>query len=110
MTHVELQTTPQFEEWDKSSKDFLDEQVRHEETLKNGCHIVVRARKIAEDKVSVFFGTYGPDGRVIKEQTEIRDGLTCAKDALDFAADKAKRHAGGGAGAPDDNHHQATPI
>jgi len=47
---------------------------------------------------------------VIKEHTEIRDGLTSAKEALDFAADKAKRHAGGGAGAPDDNHHQATPI
>jgi hypothetical protein len=110
MTDVELETTARFQEWDKSSENFLDEQARHEETLKNGCHIVARARKIADDKVSVFFGTYGVDGGVIKEQTEIRDGLTCAKDALDFAIDKAKRHAGGGAGAPDDNHHQATPI
>ncbi|CAI3788534.1 hypothetical protein AHFPHNDE_02210 [Pseudomonas sp. MM227] len=110
MTDVELETTKQFMEWEDSSANYLDEQVRHEETLKNGCRIVVRARKIGEDKISVFFGTYGVDGRVIKEQTEIRDGLTCAKDALAFATDKAKRHAGGGAGAPDDNHHQATPV
>jgi hypothetical protein len=112
MTDLKLEHGDVFSQWERppSHEDHSDDEARHAETLKNGCHIVVRARKIDKEKVAVFFGTYKADAGLIKEQVKVREGLTCAKDALDFGKDEAKRYAGGGGGAPADNHHQATPI
>ena len=81
-----------------------------EKILDNGCHIDVRARKLADGKIAVFFGTYKPDGRLIKESIKVREGITSLKDGVEFGVDEAKRHAGGGGGASLDDHHQATPI
>ena len=112
MTDLQLKHGEVFSQWDRpvTHEDHASDEERYEETLKNGCHIMVRARKVDANKIAVFFGTYRPDGSLIKEMVKIREGITCAKDGMDFGKDEAKRYAGGGGGAPADNHHQATPI
>lgn len=116
MTDVKLATSELFTEWDRAPthedyahENYVDTENTWPQTLDNGCHIWVRARKINDKVVEVFFGAYRPDGAVIKEMVKKRENVSC-KDAVAFGKDEAKRYAGGGGGAPVDNHHQATPI
>lgn len=81
-----------------------------EKILANGCHIDVRARQSPSGKIEVFFGTYKPDGKLIKESIKVRESIASLKDGVEFGIDEATRYAGGGGGASLDNHHQATPI
>lgn len=112
MTDSKLAHGNVFKDWERppTHEDFSDDQQRFEKTLENGCHIVVRARVVDKKKIAVFFGTYRADGVMIKEMVKIREGITCAKDGLQFGIDEATRYAAGGGGAPLDNHHQKTAI
>jgi len=102
-----------YETWAKESphEDAGGEELVAEQTVKNGCLIHVRARKVkTKEYIEVFFGVYKPDGAIIKEARKVRENITSARDGLDFGIDEAKRYAGGGGGASLDDHHQATPV
>ncbi|WP_296252648.1 hypothetical protein [Pseudomonas sp. UBA4194] len=116
MTDVTLETSELFKEWDNklthedyAHEHYVDTDNHWPQKLNNGCYIWVRARQLNEKVVEVFFGAYRADGKVIKEKIKQRENVSC-KDAIAFGKDEATRYAGGGGGAPADNHHQATPI
>lgn len=116
MNDVTLETSELFKEWDRAPthedyahEGYVDTENKFPQRLNNGCYIWVRARRINDKVVEVFFGVYRADGKVIKEIIKQRENVSC-KDAVAFGIDEATRYAGGGGGAPVDNHHQATPI
>ncbi|WP_040262974.1 hypothetical protein [Pseudomonas massiliensis] len=86
--------------------------LEHLETLKNGTHIQVTVRQLGPDRYESRIVVTDGNGTVLKSPPpKLREqDPGPAADVLKFAVDEAKRIAGGLAGAPLDDHNQATPI